>query len=786
MSRTTREHPGRPSSLPGALLFMGLAVWFGQLILAANFGAAAQAAPQELTVTADFSGKTVAPEARLELRLSRPLLSPSESRIGMVIGQTDVSGLLTLVETSLSYNPAIVPLPLGESEVMVYVISSDGQWREVGRFLLRVGNEKEAGQKQDAPAPEKSVAEPEKEAEEAAKNQAEEKPAEDVETAPQEQAEDSSQGEASAEGEQAQAEQPVKKRFGFAKLDFVPSITIGVKSQPAQSTFPAANTPARATFTDATMQASFKSEMERGPFKSQSQFDLVGTSFRQEALRFGELGDEAPNVDLANYLMQFDTGAFKYLLGSVSYGTSRHLINNFSSRGMTLTIPLKTRGDFSLAAVNGTNIVGFGNFFGLNKLKHQLLSGTLGLELLPKRPGGLRLETSALSGYLLPVSSVNQADVNDAERSRGIGLRLVATDPAQRLRLDAGFARSAFFNPQDALLDQGADVVPVRQVTRSARYVDAGYDLLKDFALSENHKLNLTLNYKHEKVDPLYRSLGASTQADKIQSDFQALAAIGEVTAQFTHIRFNDNLANIASILKSLTRQNTVTLGVPLTSFIGDPSKPSPLIPRLSYTYNNTHQFGAITPVNGGFEDPSAVPDQVSAVHDFSSDWQGEKWRLGYKFNRSFQDNRQPGRERADLRNLVNGITYGMTPIPALELNFEVNFDSARNFEQNRTDRTLRFAGGLNWKMSAKATLTMNASNTLLTDVADTTRNRNIEFDTQWLYNFGLERGRFRKFTGQFFIRYANRYARNRDFIQNINDLQKVQTLNTGLSITFF
>jgi hypothetical protein len=35
-----------------------------------------------------------------------------------------------------------------------------------------------------------------------------------------------------------------------------------------------------------------------------NRFEIVGSSFQNEALRFGELGQKAPKVDLSNYLVQ--------------------------------------------------------------------------------------------------------------------------------------------------------------------------------------------------------------------------------------------------------------------------------------------------------------------------------------------------------------------------------------------------------------------------------------------------------------------------------------------------
>ncbi|HLF85012.1 MAG TPA: hypothetical protein VI837_12630, partial [Blastocatellia bacterium] len=563
-------------------------------------------------------------------------------------------------------------------------------------------------------------------------------------------------------------------------------LTIGFKSQAAESHFPDASRPERSTYADFTLQGSLRTDLVRGAFGLQNQFDIVGSSYQKEALRFGQQGTDAPRIDLSSYLMQFQAGKARVMAGHVTFGTNRYLINSFSSRGISLALPITSRADFSIAAVNGTNVVGWDNFFGVNRRKHQVVSGTFGFEFIPERKGGLRLETSMLEGSLLPVSNFNQGNLTDAERSKGLGFRVIATDPAGRLRIDGGLARSRFNNARDPLLERGFGTVPVRETTRNARYLDASYDILKGFKLSETKQANLTFNYRHEEIDPLFRSVAAFNQADRLQNQFEAVASIADITATVVHARSNDNLDDIPSILKTFSRRAGVMVGVPLVSLFGDLSKPSPWYPRLSYTFDRMHQFAAGLPINSGFTSDSQVPDQVSTNQSFLTEWQAQKWRFGYRFNRSFQDNRQMGRERADLRNLLNGFTVGLNPTSNVDLNFEFNAESAFNKEVVRTDRTYRIGPNVTWRMTRQSTLAATVSGTLAGDLSQTSNSRNAEVDLQWSYRFGVDRGGRRKVQGQFFIRYANRYARAFENVFGFRNLTKLQTLNTGLSFTFF
>jgi len=176
----------------------------------------------------------------------------------------------------------------------------------------------------------------------------------------------------------------------------------------------------------------------------------------------------------------------------------------------------------------------------------------------------------------------------------------------------------------------------------------------------------------------------------------------------------------------------------------------------------------------------------VSSDQGFISEWQADRIRFGYRLNRSFQDNRQLGRERADLRNLINAFSFGMTPVSVFDFNVDFSFESAKNFEQNRTDRTKRLGTNINWRMTRNATLAAYISTIFAGDLADTSRSRDAELDLQWSYRFAVERSRYQKVQAQFFVRYADRYAYALDNIFGFNTRTRLQTFNTGLSFTFW
>lgn len=730
----------------------------------------AQEVAQTLTATVNFkSDVALSPDTAIEISLNRTL--SANERVAVTIGETDLTVLFTPTENRLVYDAKLMPLPIGESSVTIYLIAS-GNWKEIAKFPLNVAEAKEEKSKTEDQKPKAD----EIAAGDKPKTDESKKTDEGQKTA-----------EAKAEPEASPAPTP-KVPFGLEKFDFLPAFTVSMKSQPFQSNFPVFNQPTeRATFTDWTLTGSAKHEVKQGKFSADANFDFAGSSFKQEALRFGTLGEKAPNVDLSSYLMNFQVGKAKFSYGHTSFGNNRHLVSSFSARGLSINIPINKYFDVTGGVLNGTSIVGFGNFFGLHKLDHQIQGATLGIEFIPKRQNAMRLEVTGFNAYIQALSGVSEGRINDAERSRGFGLRFITSDNSERFKLEAGYALSRFQNPADTELDPDGNAVPIAPVTRSAHYIETSYQILKDLKLSANKNLNLTANFKHEYVEPLYKSLGAGAGADRMTQDYSLDASIGEITFGYGFNHSNDNLRNVPSILKSITRANRFAVALPLTAIIGKPDKPSQFLPRLGYNIDITHQFGAGIPVNGGFEiDLSTIPDLVNTNQTFSSTWQFSKFNFEYRYNRSNADNQQTGREFADQIGWTHGFTFGLNPMTTLSFNVGLNLESQNNLELVQINNTKALTFGVNWQPFKGATFASNFSNTIAGDRAKTNDNKNTNFDIQFAYNFNLERSKFRKFGMQSFIRFADTFARNRDFTIDLNNRTRVRILTAGLTFNFF
>jgi hypothetical protein len=752
-----------------------LVLW---LIIAASlvWQGKTSAQQQNPTITVNFkTDVAITPDTAIEISLSRAL-SASE-KIAVTIEQTDVSGLFSQTENKFVYDAKLLPLPVGNSNLTVFIIESNGTWKEIARLPLSV---------KEVPSSKFQVSSQEKVENKTEETKSEPSAVVDGLTTQKPETPNETKTE-TTKTETTTPETPTETE-NKSKFRFLPSFTIGMKSQPFQSNFPADARPTeRATFNDWTITGSLKNEAKFGNFSSESNFDFAGASFKPETLQFGTLERKAPDVDLASYLMNFQIGKAKFSLGHTSFGNNRHLVSSFSSRGLSVNIPINKRFDITAGILNGTSVLGIGNFLGVGEIRHQAQGVTLGIEFFPKRQNAMRLEITGFNGYLQALNGVSEGRIVDAEQSRGFGLRFITSDKTERFKLEYGYTLSRFFNPQDTTLDPDGNAVPLPAAMRSAHYAETSYQFLKDLKLTKTKNLNLNFAFKYEYVEPLFRSLGASASADKFTHDYGLDGSIGEITFAFGHSRANDNLRNVPSILKSLTRANRFTIALPLTALIGKPEKPSKFLPRLGYSIDRTHQFGAGIPVNGGFEiDPATIPDLINTNQTFNAAWQFGKVNLDYNYNRSYADNRQTGREIADQIGWVHGVTIGVNPLPTLGFNVGLNFENSKNLELAQTNRTKTLTLGVNWSPFKSAAFTSDFSQNLAGDAARTNNNRSINYSAQFAYNFSLEKSRFKKFGMQLFMRFADTFARNRDFVADINNRTQTKLITAGMTFNVF
>jgi hypothetical protein len=391
-----------------------------------------------------------------------------------------------------------------------------------------------------------------------------------------------------------------------------------------------------------------------------------------------------------------------------------------------------------------------------------------------------------MDGKRLPLTGFNQGQINDTEQSRGGGVRIIATDIRRRFRADAGYARSAFLNPNDALRAQGSTAAPLPQATRGARYVDVSYALIHEKRVGPATRANLVAAYRHNRVDPQYGSVAADLKSDLSQHAFDVRGNVGAATMQATYTHAGDNLDGLAALVTTVTRAIQFNAAAPLAAlFPASASTRTRWWPVATYVLNRIHQRG--TGLQPGPAFPTLqFPDQIATDQLLGFDWFLDRWRIGYSANRTVQDNRQTGDAVTDLAHLAQNLTIDVTAGPQLGLQMAVGFEQAENTKLARVDSTRRVGVTGIWRITPGTVLTSLFSTTVLEDSGDTTDAGDVEFTFEISQTVRLFGAKPSARHAQVFVRYSQHSGHRVDRVFALDDRRRRWTCNTGFNVTLF
>jgi hypothetical protein len=575
----------------------------------------------------------------------------------------------------------------------------------------------------------------------------------------------------------------VLTRGGFEKAQATPALTLNNAGQLTERASAGQPEPPRPTFQDFTGSAGMTTTLQRGRTTFESRWNVLGASKREQTLRFGTRRDRAPRVDLSDFALKLAAGPTSLSLGHVSVGTSRHLINNLSTRGVVTTLG-RGPATFTLGVVNGASMVGWDNLIGLGNTRHQMRNAMLGVDLVASRPGAIRLELSALDGSTEPNAGFTRGAILDAETSDGGSVQLSAATPGQRLRFATGYSTSRFSLATDPELAGDTTLTPVSRERRGARFAELTVGVVQGKQLARNFPLSLSTTLRHERIDPLYRSVAAPLQADRDQTGGEMQMTVGPMSLLVSHGRTGDNLDDVPSVLRTLQRATMASFSAPLGTVVGGTR--GPWFPTLTWSLNRTHALADGVPVNGAFR-PNDLPDQVSIATDVGGQWSIGRWRLGLRHNQSKQDNRQSGRERADFETSVDALTLGLAVGATFDIALDGSLERQDNLELAQTNRLTRLGTLINWRLPTHTQLAGAVSLVGTRDEPRTSRATNVDLHAELSQgvsarSLGGERGRV-------FVRYARQSARTTPMIPlPTGDTGRVArwTLASGLSIRVF
>ena len=574
---------------------------------------------------------------------------------------------------------------------------------------------------------------------------------------------------------------------GFEKASTEPRLSLELKSRAAEGRSADAPPGERGRYLDLGGKGSLSGRLERGGGHAEFAFNAGGTSYRREALRYGDLGPRAPKIDLNDYRIDWARDGYAASLGHLSYGNHPLLLDGFASRGLSASVPVTRGVDVSVSALNGTAIAGSDNLLGLDEPDHRVLGATLGLELLPDRPGGLRIELSLLHASVQAQAGFDAGEVPDAQRSRGLGVRLLAKDSAGRLRVDLALARSTYRNTADPQLEVAGAPAPMPDQTRNGYIGELAYDLLADSpAFSAKHPLKLSLQWRREQIAPLYRSLGASLSSDRLSDRVGVVAAIAGAQFALQHHRREDNLDRVATLLKTGDRSWELRASLPLPAWMGG-EKPEAAWPALNLTrrWHTQRALNAPPVEQSGFA-ATHLPDQANASFELGANWTGPTWSAAYALAHADQDNRQPGRERADTSSLTHQLSATRQLGERLALNAGLSLARQHSREQGSTQRTRSLMLGADWRPDERWTLGASANLQRGHDSLGTLRSDGWGLQGQVARSFEIPWIGSKPLPAQVFVRYGTVTARERNSVFGSSSTIRQWGLDAGLSITVF
>ncbi|MGE0439032.1 MAG: hypothetical protein AB7L66_16155 [Gemmatimonadales bacterium] len=577
----------------------------------------------------------------------------------------------------------------------------------------------------------------------------------------------------------------VRTRLGLESGAVIPSLDLSSSGQLDRGTAANEPPPDRLTYQDFTLRVGFEGQATRSGWHLAAGGNAIGVTRETQRLRFGDLAMKAPAVDLSDYQVHLERGSARLAIGNVTAGNNRFLLSGFASRGVQAAFAVSPVATVAAALVNGSNVVGWTNLTGLAESSHRIGTAALTFELMPKRPGGMRIALSGMEGSLLPANSFNQGAATDAEESRGFGVEVAVSDATERIRLTGGLSRSRFLNPADPLLFGDTTVVAVQPTTRTARFGELGLELLRGLRLTPTVSASLGVTARHERVDPLYRSVGAWVQPDQENNALELTGGFGALALQAGLARSRDNLGRVASILTAQTRARSLSAALPVAALVGAP-RATWFLPAITWRWQATEQAGEGLPADGGFSE-SHIPDQENRNQSAGLAWGAAAWTLNYRWNQSFQDNRQAGREQADFRSIVHAVSLGVNPGPSVTATADLSAETQKSFETSSTQRLERIGAGLQWRATRTTALVGSVSQSWGADELAEERSRNTEYQLELSQGFTLYGRSDRGTQGRFFVRYARARAARYPFqVPSLVDPVITWTLNAGGSFRLY
>jgi hypothetical protein len=562
-------------------------------------------------------------------------------------------------------------------------------------------------------------------------------------------------------------------------------ITLGAKArfshQDRFSATPAAapaSAAARNTYADLTSQIAlnYNDTLANGQLSAQG--NLVGSSYRAEAVRFADVGNAADKLDLASYDIQWRNEKMRLSLGHISTGTNPLLANNIGNRGLAVNWQLSESWDVSASMQSGVAIVGFPNPTGLVQANNHINLVSTGWNIWQKDKGKLRAELSSISAQQTPRAQNGIGQMQERSSSSGWGLRLAGNTADERARLEWNWATSQYRAP--GTLNPGFLSPPD---SGNASQIQLAYDLLKDWRTGEESKwpISATVQWRQENVTRAYRSLGAGVGGDLQSWALNWNGTVGPIAWQLGRTHRQDNVTGDVNLPTNLADTTQFGLTLPLSQWAG------PWLPALGYTATRAHN--RMDPSRlPAFIPPAAAANLHQQQDAYDLNWTWDKWTTGLRFIHASQDNRDLTNNDTSTRS--KELTWAWQTLPTLELtgSFGSAKDDSSTSGISSTRNTVQL--GTNWRFGQRWTLTANLSHNNDRDDQGFQKLLGNTWSVQLGKQFDVALMGSGKQTGSFWLRLNN--SRNSTLgieplpgLQAYSNNTRTRYATAGLSLTF-
>lgn len=521
---------------------------------------------------------------------------------------------------------------------------------------------------------------------------------------------------------------------GFQQAEWTPSLDLNINSQLDEQVSGDATKSDRPTYSDVTANIGLQSHHQKDELIVDSHISLFAVSNRQQAIQFGTRTNKARKIDLADYSVSIQNGFHNITLGHSSYGSNSLLIDNLSRRGLTWSYQNESDLTFNGAILNGTDIVGYNNFFGLSDHNEQFVNSLgFGFNAFTESRISLRVEGNYLDAESLSQSNFGIGEITSAEKNQGVGFKLSALDQDGRFNADLTLGFSRYTNPDDPGLNFGDDLFELKTETAMAHNLNLSYILVQNWQAPWGSETNINLNLNDSKAEPLYQTLTAFVQANLKNRLLGAQYQIGNVSGGLNTQSSQDNLDNLVNLLTTKTEIDSFNSNIPLAQILAseEDSTKEPWLPSLDYSYQKTHQFALNSPEfeQSGFNDNSHLPDQLTTVHSISSSWQFETVSISVQSNHSEQDNRQIGREQSDFSNLQHAFSLNLQQSETISWAFSFGKNRQFDKEQQKTQYSKSITSSFNWQSIEGLALSINYGLTKDDDSLNESKNLSTNAD---------------------------------------------------------